>query len=57
MLQDFGKFNSDGSKVVQRWYKFNWKESTDGVVNKMANSLSKIVKTHIENTTKRLTTE
>ncbi|SRR5258708_11391684 len=55
MLQDFGKFNNDGSKVVQRWYKFNWKESTDGMVNKMANSLSEIVTAHIENTAKRLT--
>jgi hypothetical protein len=52
LLQDFGKFNSDGSKVVQRWCKFNWRESTDGVVNKMSNSLSGIVKTHIDHTAK-----
>jgi hypothetical protein len=57
MLEDFGKFNSDGSKALQRWYKFSWKQSTDDVVNKIAKSLCEIVKTHIENTTKRLPTE
>ena len=57
MLQDFGKYNIDGSKVVQRWYKFDWKESTEGVINKIAKSLSEIVKAHIESTAKRLTAE
>jgi hypothetical protein len=55
MLRDFGKFDSEGSKVIQRWYKFDWRESTDGVVNKIASSFSEIVKNHIELAAKRIT--
>jgi hypothetical protein len=54
MLHDFGKYNEDGSKVVQRWYKFDWKESTAGVVRKITDALAAHMKTHIENTAKRL---
>ena len=25
MLHDFGKYDVDGTKAVQRWYKFNWR--------------------------------
>lgn len=54
MLHDFGKYDADGVKAVERWYKFGWKESTDGVVSKISNSLSTIVRNHIESTVKRL---
>lgn len=54
MLHDFGKYDSNGVNAVKRWYKFDWDESTDGVVNKITNTLSETVKNHIENTTKRL---
>jgi hypothetical protein len=54
MLHDFGKYDADGTKAVQRWYKFDWKESTDGVVRKISDTLSTIVRSHIENTAKRL---
>ena len=52
----FGKYDVDGTKAVQRWYKFDWKESTDGVVRKVSDTLSAIVRTHIENAAKRLST-
>src|SRR6202048_2850847 len=54
MLHDFGKYDVGGTKSVQRWYKFDWKESTDGVVRKISDTLSGIVKSHIENTAERL---
>jgi hypothetical protein len=54
MLHDFGKYDVDGTKAIQRWYKFNWRESTDGVVTKISDTLSTIVRNHIENTAKRL---
>jgi caspase domain-containing protein len=54
MLHDFGRYDSDGIKAVQRWYKFDWKESTEDVVKKISNTLLEIVRNHIENTAKRL---
>jgi len=54
MLHDFGKYDDDGPKAIQRWYKFGWKQSTDGVIRKILESLTSIVGTHIENTAKRL---
>lgn len=54
MQHDFGKYDSDGTKAVQRWYKFDWNESTDGVVKKISETLSQTVRSHIESTIKRL---
>jgi hypothetical protein len=54
MLHDFGKYDEDGTKAVQRWYKFDWKESTDGVVRKITDTLANEIRTHIENTAKRV---
>lgn len=54
MLRDFGKYDTDGTKAVQRWYKFGWRESTDGVVKKISDTLSSLVQSHIEDTAKRL---
>jgi hypothetical protein len=56
-LHDFGKYNFDGVKGVQRWYKFGWKDSTDGVVKKISDALSAHVRAHIENTVRRLNGE
>ena len=54
MLHDFGKYDLNGTNAVQRWYKFDWKESTDGLVRKISDTLSTIVRNHIESTAKRL---
>jgi hypothetical protein len=53
MLRDFGKFDVDGTKSIQRWYKFGWTENTDGVVKKISDSLSTIVRDHIDSASKR----
>ncbi len=57
MLRDFGKYDADGSKAIQRWYKFDWRESTDGVVRKISDALSEIVRNQIENTATRLSSK
>jgi hypothetical protein len=54
MLHDFGKYDMDGTKAVQRWYKFDWDESTGGVVGRISDALAGLVKSHIENAAKRL---
>lgn len=54
MLRDFGKYDGDGTDAVKRWYTFEWDENTDGVIEKITNALSDIVKNHVENTAKRL---
>jgi hypothetical protein len=54
LLYDFGKYDIDGTKAIQRWYKFDWQHSTDGVIRKILEALTTTVKTHIENTAKRL---
>jgi hypothetical protein len=54
MLHDFGKYDIDGTKAIQRWYEFEWEESADDVIRKISDTLSGIVKSHIENTAKRL---
>lgn len=52
-LYDFKKYDVDGSKAVQRWYKFDWNESTSGAVQKISNSLAELVRVQIENSAKR----
>ncbi len=54
MMRDFGKYDVEGTKVLQRWYKFHWEESTVGVARKISDSLSSIVRNDIETAAKRL---
>lgn len=54
MLHDFGEYDIDGIKAVQRWYRFDWRKNTDGVIREISDSLSAIVRSHIESTAKRL---
>lgn len=53
-LRDFAHFDEEGIKANQRWYKVDWDESADWVVNKICEALVLKVKTHIESTAKRL---
>jgi hypothetical protein len=54
MLRDFGKYDVNGTNAVRRWYKCDWKGSTDGLVRKISDTLSTIVRNHIETAAKRL---
>ncbi len=53
-MSDFGKFYGEQHEVVRRWYKCEWTDDTDSVVNNISSKLTEIVKEHIENTIKRL---
>lgn len=54
-LHDFGKFDVDGTKAVERWYKLSWRDSTTSLVSKISDTLSTIIRGHIEDTAKRFT--
>ena len=56
-LTDFGEFDVEGNEVVRRWYKFQWSENPDRVVEKIASKLAELVREHLEHTKQRLTTE
>jgi hypothetical protein len=54
LLRDFGKFDTEGREVVQRWYKFRWGDRTDGVAIKISTKLGEILRGHLEGAAKRL---
>jgi hypothetical protein len=56
-LRDFGSFDVEGEEMVHRWYKFDWNESSQGVVEKIAVKLGELIREHLEATEKRLTKE
>ena len=54
-LTDFGEFDYEGNEVVRRWYKFDWDQSTDNVVEKIILKLDELVREHLEHIKQRLT--
>lgn len=53
-LMDFGTYDVQGGEVVRRWYKFEWQESTHGVVEKITTKLGEVVREQLEATEARL---
>jgi hypothetical protein len=53
-LRDWGIFDSDGVEVVRRWYKMNWTDNCDGLVNKISGKLKEIVDESITGALKAL---
>lgn len=53
-LLDWGSFDPDGVEVVLRWYKMNWTDSCDGLVNKISGKLKEIVNESITGALKAL---
>jgi len=51
---DWEKFSSSGTKAVRRWYKLQWKQSVNHVLQKICDGLTKSIQDHIPATTKRL---
>ncbi len=47
-LSDFQKYESEGDEAVRRWYKLEWTDDTDGVVNKISSRLHEIVRQELE---------
>ena len=54
---DWDKFSSSGTEAVRRWYKLDWDQSVDHLVQKICDGLVKSIKDHIGATTKRLSEE
>lgn len=57
LLHDFGKYDVEGTKAIQRWYKLDWSDNTGSIVKKIVNGLSSIVQGHIEGMVKHLREE
>jgi hypothetical protein len=56
-LRDFGTYDVDGDEIVRRWYKFDWKNSTQGLVEKIVVELDGLIRDHLETTEQRLAKE
>ena len=56
-LKDFGNFSVEGDEIVRRWYKFNWSENTNNVVEKITSKLNDLVQEHLKSTKQRLIEE
>ncbi|MFN4273269.1 MAG: caspase domain-containing protein [Aliihoeflea sp.] len=54
---DWEQFSSSGTEEVRRWYKMDWNQSVDHVVQKICDGLTKSVDDHITATAKRLSSE
>jgi hypothetical protein len=54
MLRDFGKFDSSGQEISQRWWKADWLETTEGVIKQIAAKLDEAVRTQLEKAEERL---
>lgn len=53
-LRDFGEYDEDGIKVAQKWYKFEWDESTEPLTKQLAESLKSLVSNHVDAATDEL---
>ncbi|WP_071798784.1 caspase family protein [Natronohydrobacter thiooxidans] len=53
-LADWEAFAPDGSEVVRRWYKLEWDDDPEFLVEKVCQKLTAAITEHIESTTKRI---
>jgi hypothetical protein len=54
MLQDFGKFDTDGSELSRRWWKLAWTASAEGVVRQIAAKFDEAMRKQLEDAETRL---
>ncbi len=52
--KDWDAFDAEGKEVVRRWYKMDWDDDLDSLIQKICDGLTKAVSDHIEETTKHL---
>jgi hypothetical protein len=45
---DWNRFDSYGDEVVRRWYKLDWGQNPEGVIEKIRDALAQTVQDHIE---------
>jgi hypothetical protein len=48
---DWEVFDRDGREIVRRWYKLNWNDSVEGLIEKICVALENAVREHINETT------
>lgn len=53
-LQDWGIFDAEGSEVVRRWYKKQWTDNPNGLVDTIFNKLNEVIQTSIDSAAKAL---
>lgn len=53
-LRDWGTFDADGVEVTRRWYKMNWTDSCDDLVEKIYAKLKSVIQESVDATAKTL---
>ena len=56
-LEDWSDYSAEGAEVTRRWYKFQWSDSTDFVVEKICSNFEDSARQHLEQTSKRISAE
>jgi len=51
---DWDTFSSTGSEAVRRWYKLEWNQSVDHIIQKICDGLARSIQDHITTTQRRL---
>jgi hypothetical protein len=54
LLQDFGRFDAHGAEVSRRWWKVNWRASTESIVAQISEKLAETIRRQLEDAEKRL---
>jgi hypothetical protein len=54
MLQDFGKFDTGGRQLSNRWWNRAWTESTDDIVQQIAAKFDEATRKQLEDAETRL---
>lgn len=54
MRSDWDEFHPEGRELVRRWYRLDWDEDPDFLIGKICEALTKAVRDHIDEMTRRL---
>ena len=54
-LEDFERYDGEGEEVARCWYKFDWDEIADDIVDGVVAKLNEVVRAYMELTQQRLT--
>ncbi len=56
-LEDWNDYAAEGTEVTRRWYKFEWSDSTDYIVEQICSNVEDSARQHLEQTTKRISAD
>lgn len=54
---DWNAFAPSGTEVTKRWYKLNWRQNVDHLIDSIADQLSSVIMQHLDAIAKRLAKE